>query len=122
MNSLNSNTANDTTSYEFGEQFNSLTSPQTKLESWLMAIKHHANNGSSESRNALLILAREDLPGSELMPVNVQEGIRKIRDIAYAKDLDPNLSPNCKELQKICRDSSPQTERKKSDCARKLFG
>ncbi len=83
------------------------------LEHWLVAMETYAEDGSFESREAVLKLSRA-LPSCESLPQDVQESLRKIKTLAESGKWDPTISPNSKQVLKRF------TRQPNTNCVKKL--
>jgi hypothetical protein len=107
------------TAFNF-ENLNSPISAETAVVSWLRAIETLSKDGSFESRETVLDLAKVELPDCESFPEDLRDAINKIKTLAQSKNWDPTLSPNAsKLLTQICQNYT-QSKAPKPNCAKKL--
>lgn len=102
------------------ENYESPISQETALACFLLAIKSYSEDGSYESRKAVLEQAK-NFPDFPLMPEKVQEALKKIKIIAESKNWDPTLSPTSTKLfDNVCRSLTDESKQVKPSCAKKL--
>ena len=97
--------------------------PNPSLLCWLQMVQFHSQNGSKESQNILIELAK-NLPSYDEKNTNVLDVIKKVQNFVKKREFDPQISPSSKSalitLSLSTNAIRSLSGKPKPACARKL--